>query len=139
MRNQIFYRVDRIRQTVHFVGPLGERNVQLQAVRAPKDFELGVLAAPVHIQALTEQGKTSSSYPIYSDNDVLNFQARLIRRSPGNDIGDNYAVIPWQVQTGSQFRRNGLKDGSDFRLVDMAIFHELRIGKCHNARGNGKA
>ena len=98
-----------------------------------------MLPAAVHIQALTKQWKTLRGSPVHTYDDVLDSQPSTVRRPTGHDVGDDDSKISLQVQTGSQFRRDGLENGSNFRLVDVAIFYELRIGIGHYARWNREA
>src|ERR1700688_4479601 len=119
--------------------PLSEGNIQVQALRAAKNFELGVLPAAMQVELLTKKRKACGSLSIHSDNNVLSFQPRKVRGSAWHNIGNNHSVIARQVQSGSQFRRDGLKNSSDFRFVDVTVLYKLRIGECHDARRDREA
>src|ERR1700733_14052979 len=105
-RHQIFYWIDRIRQAVHLVRTLLERDIQLQMLRASEDFQLGMVARAVHVEALTEQGPACGWRSVQADNDVLNPQPRVVRGSSGDQVRSDHPVIKLKVQTGCQLRSN---------------------------------
>ena len=58
---------------------------------------------------------------------------------PGDNVGNDDAKIPLQVQPGRKLRRDGLNDRSYFGLVNVAVLQQLRIGVRHHARRNREA
>jgi hypothetical protein len=90
--------------------------VQLQLFGAAQDLKLSAFSATVYVEGAREQGETYCRCAVHTENDVLNFQPRRIRRTARCEVGNDHSEIPLQVQRGRKLGRNGLSDESNFRL-----------------------
>ena len=77
--DKIFCRVGNVRETVLFVRPVHQGNVERNPVGATQNFDLGMLATFVEVEAVSKKRQASGGRAIHAQYDVLNLQTRLVR------------------------------------------------------------
>src|SRR5579872_4888350 len=119
--DEVFFRVDNIREVILFMQALHQRNLQMHPVRSPQHVNICLLATLVEVQAMRKQGQTSRGSPVHAEDYILNSQTRLIGRTTWRNVGYNDSKIFHQVHTVRHIWGDRLNKSSYRGLMDVTI------------------